>query len=164
MSTLPVSTDHWDEDAFFALADVAAYRGFVDRDWELDTLTQRFVEQMHEGHLAICYVGPDDDYEGVDFVAEASPAVATREVVLPITCTTGELQAVSYTALTMVAQFDDTTLAEEASGPKVQVPAGDYAMTVRVLGAPGDGYARLEVVLRPGTATAPDQVPWFTID
>lgn len=169
MPSIPCALDYDDPegDGFVAFADAPAYEGYIG-DWELDTLLDLFAQRGRTGSLAVQYVGQENCWVSFDVRSEPSDAPAVHEVSLPLTITDGALWATSYTDLTMVAQFDHYTLADEdGTRPVLALANGDYVLTFRWLTLkdprnPDESYDtpnRAELVITPGTCAAPEAIP-----
>lgn len=145
------------EDAVIAVVNAQQYKTFVDNDWTLSQLLSHFIDEMNKNNLVIWQT---DNTGGGDWrVAYLnSPSVKTayREFTKSITVTAGELYLVSYTDLTMAAQFEEEKLpSEENASLCYKLPSGNYNLQVRqmfnpdTMGDLGDDDIAFEVVVSP---------------
>lgn len=158
---IPCQINNDDLDGFVAFVDAPAYSGFVDEDWELPDLVSLFSERSREGVLAIQYVGQEASWASLDVRAEPSRRQAVSEVSLPLTVTNGRVWVTSYTALTMVAQFEDELLInQQDTEPVLELDNGSYILTFRWFPL-NDSAERqpAELVVTPGIAPAPATFP-----
>lgn len=136
-----------DEDGFVALVNAKTYKGFVAADWQLNQLLQHFVAQMNAGNLVIWASNEDGGNEWtVDILEQPSAKEAFREFSATVRVTDDCLYLVSYTDLTMAAQFEEELLpAEHNSDLRIPLANGLYQVTVRQMFNPGD-YDYVEVM------------------
>lgn len=122
-----------DEDGFVSIVNTDTYKGFVDNNWELDQLFSHFVEQMNKGHLIIWTSNEDGGNDwNIEIVDEPSSKEEFRHFSFPIRVTNNCLHLVSYTDLTMAAQFETETLpAKDSTHLKFDISNGLYHVTVR---------------------------------
>ena len=129
-----------DEDGFVALVNAETYEGFVHADWELDQLLHHFVAQMNVQNLVIWASNEDGGGEWkIAVLEQPSAKKAFREFSAAVRVTDDCLYLVSYTDLTMAAQFEDEVLpAEPNSELRIPLANGLYQFTVRQMFNPGD--------------------------
>ncbi|WP_374928973.1 hypothetical protein [Kytococcus sedentarius] len=158
-------TTFWDADGFIALADAVAYEGFIGQDWQLPEVVDLFQARVDEGRLAVMYVGQELAQGRFELVDAPSAAPAEFEWTQPLQVVSGQLSFVTYTALTMVALFDDERLADQGSELEAAwaVDPGAYSLTFRRLAVDAplgeDEFPPWEVVLAPGAGNAPGPFP-----
>lgn len=149
-----------DEDGFVCLVSPDTYAGFVDEDWELDALLERFVEQCNLGSLFIAYPGPDhaDDRLVIDPGAPR-PTHALREIGGIVHVGAGGLWLTDYMQLTMAAQFSDSgPLANHA----VRIPVAAGSLVTLAQDPGEESVFRLTWRDAGSEAPAPiTAVPWF---
>lgn len=131
MPTEPTDLTITDDSSIFGLVDVARYKTFVDPDWSLDQLVKHFRSQARS--LVVWYGGDSGLASAVVRVSHGiTEETGFREATTSISVSSGVLNLVSYTALTMAAQFEDETLPGSAEADlTIEVPNGDY--TVRLV-------------------------------
>lgn len=154
------------EDAVLAVVNAQQYKTFVDNDWTLSQLLSHFVEEMNNNHLVIWQT---DNVGGADwrvaFLNSSSGKTAYREFSKSIAVTSGELYLVSYTDLTMAAQFEEEKLpSEENASLCYKLPSGKYNLLVRQMFNPdsmgdlGDDEVAFEIVVSPAISDEEEKV------
>lgn len=168
------TVDFFDNDGFLAIADLEGYAGYLG-DWDLPGITALFEERVRTGDLAILYTGQEHSIGRFDVVTTPSAKKAEWEHTFHLRLTSGRLGFVTYTALTMVAQFEHHDLAGQTREIEeiASLEPGDYAVTFRRM-KPRKGLLRrtvtfepeksstwpaYELVVTPGTPTPPARFP-----
>src|SRR6476619_1913529 len=126
-----------DDSGFLAIVDPDAYVGFVQEDWTLNLLQERFTREMAERHLLIWATGVANLWKvQVSFLP--TRASGFREVVGTIGSSRGRLLLTNYESLTMAAQFSDVSFpqAHERDGV-LHVQPGLYDCRIVQLSDPG---------------------------
>ncbi|NQX27862.1 hypothetical protein HQQ81_10975 [Microbacteriaceae bacterium VKM Ac-2854] len=151
-----------DSDGFVCLVAPDRYTGFVDEDWTLTALLERFVEQMNARALFVAYPGPDVIDEPLALVAGAVSERTTRAASGLIEVGAGGLWVTDYTQLTMAAQYADERPIAGYSA-RLPVEPGVYVVTLQEIAA--DSSFVLSVAPAPidavGTSGRIHVVPWF---
>lgn len=121
----------FDDSGFLAIVDAASYDGFVDEDWELDELFERFTQETNLQHCIVWSTGLRNLIK-VEIRDEPSEHKPIREVSAFVSVTEGKLYLANYTELTMVAQFEDDSIPDEhAKDQYLELDNGDYKVTIR---------------------------------
>ena len=122
-----------DEDGFISIVNAERYKGFVDSDWKLEQLFNHFTDQMNERNLIIWTSNQDGGNEWeVEILNQPSSKEEFRSFNFPICVTNNCLYLVSYTDLTMAAQFEDEIVpAKHGSHLKFDISDGLYDVTIR---------------------------------
>lgn len=116
-----------DDSGLIALMDAETYNAFIDPDWELEQLTNRFKEEIQKKHLLIWGTAPGGGLWNLEIRFGLTAESGFRTVEGVITCSKKELYLVSYESLTMAAQFDDITLPEDhLKDLRIQLETGTY--------------------------------------
>lgn len=156
-----------DDSGFMALIDPDAYSGFVDADWSLEDLAERFRSQMARRTLLIWGTGDegDDGEEGewrVEITLAQSPMKGSREVSGSIVSSQGRLLLTNFESLTMAAQFNDVALPERHQQDLVlAVAPGLYSSRIaRLSGARGGLHFLIEILPCPSPFPPWSDVPW----
>lgn len=150
-----------DDDGFVCLVCPDRYVSYVDEDWTLEEVLDRFVEQMNAGTLFVAYPGPDRSGEPFTLVAEPSARPSAREAEGRVVVGEGGAWLTDYAQLTMAAQFADSP-AVAAHHTRLPLAPGPCRVTLRDLA--GAGAPALELALAPdrdGGTTPQHEVPWF---
>ncbi len=152
-----------DEDGFIALVCPDSYTGFIDEDWTMGQLMDRFVEQMNLGRAFIAYPGPDAADEHFSLVSGRDGSRVVREAGGTVTVGEAGLVLSSYTQLTMAAQFEDEAAAGSNNSLRLPCAPGTYRVALRELDGAGPAF---ELELRPDDApemVPHTAVPWFEV-
>ncbi len=145
-----------DDSGFLALVNSAAYRSFVDEDWELSQLMKHFIDEMNNRNIIFWSTGAQNEWT-VSFADRSSGKQAFREFTSAIEVTDGKLYLTNYEDLTMSAQFEDTKIpADHNSDLMVRIENGHYDLTVRQMFDPEDnddnddedGKVNFEIVIQ----------------
>jgi hypothetical protein len=152
-----------DDDGFICVVNSETYSGFVRKDWELEEVLAKFVEQMDAHTLFVAFTGPDDlANEPLAVVDAPSGRPAAREASALVEATGHGLWLVDYSALTMVAQYADEELVDRAWHKQLALPPGLYRVTLRHLSDKRRPPFELVVAAAPGATLPPhDGVRWF---
>jgi hypothetical protein len=156
-----------DDSGLLGLVDAAAYRPFVDPEWTFETLVAHFKRAMAQRQLAVWDCGDGGNDYRIEIREKITAERGFREAIGAIEATEGRLYLVSYTALTMAAQFDAYAIpAESEADLWIAVPKGP--LRVRVVqtydpandDGPGERRPHLIVEIEPGVAPAWAGVAW----
>ena len=125
-----------DDSGFLAIIDPDAYQGFVQKDWTLDLLKQRFAREMAEQHLLIWGTGVGNIWN-VQVTFQPAGISGFREIVGSIRSSRGRLLLTNYESLTMAARSSDVSLPQAHEQERVlQVQPGLYDCRVIQLSDP----------------------------
>jgi len=125
-----------DDSGFLAIIDPDAYQGFVQKDWTLDLLWQRFTREIADRHLLIWGTGVGNIWN-VQVSLQTIKVSGFREVIGSIASSRGRLLLTNYESLTMAAQFADVSLPEAHEQERVlQVQPGLYDCRIVQLSDP----------------------------
>lgn len=157
---------HVDEDGFVALVCPDAYAGYVDEDWTMAQVLERFVQQINAGTLFAAFPGPDLADASLRLSDTPSPGAAWRTVSGLLQVGEGGLWLTDYTQLTMAAQFDDEMPTRDE---QLQLPVepGFYRVTLRqfAVSYEDEREPAAEIIIEPAqageTIAAVNAVPWF---
>lgn len=120
-----------DDSGFIGIVNSELYNGFVDEDWELEDVLQRFTEQTNHGACAIWSTG-EPNFMNVYILDEPSSKKVFRELQLNIKVTNEKLWLVNYTDLTMVAQFERSKIpSTENADLEIPMQNGNYNISIR---------------------------------
>lgn len=133
-----------DDSGVLSLVDCAAYRTFVSEDWDYDGITAHFQTQMSLRSILVWHCGDGGGEYSVTFRDHITSDTGYREVVGAIEATSNRLHLVSYSALTMAAQFEDELLPSKHERDLViAVEPGQYNVRIVQLYNPDKaGFAR----------------------
>ena len=122
-----------DEDGLIALVNTNEYKTFVNEEWSLKQLFEHFIIQMNRQHLIIWKTNDDGGSKWVvDVLFASSGKHAFREFNKTINVTDGKLYLVTYSDITMAAQFEDEVLpSKQNSNLEIALENGIYNSTVR---------------------------------
>jgi hypothetical protein len=156
-----------DDSGFLAIIDPDAYRGFVQEDWTLDLLWERFAREMADRHLLIWGTGVENIWS-VQVSFQPTGTSGFREVVGSIVSSRGRLLLTNYEGLTMAARFSDIILPQAHEQEEVlQVQPGLYDCRIVQLSDPSTSAPFEEPVsfiyeFKPVTQhrEAWSQIPW----
>jgi len=150
-----------DEDGFISMVNADKYKGFVDNDWQLGQLFRHFVDQMNDSNIIIWASNEDGGNEWkIEISDEPSPIKEFKHFSFPIRVTNSCLYLVSYTDLTMAAQFEDEKIpAKHNSHLKIDIANGLYDVIVRQMFDPKnfnyeDDIVHFEIILNSTNTTA----------
>ncbi len=123
----------YDDNGIFAIVNTATYKTFVDEDWTLDQLFAHFIDSMNEDSLIVWQTSSNGGGEWIfEVLNSPSERPAFREFSKTIRVTNSELFFVSYTDVTMAAQFSDEVLPMKYSEDlRIPLDNGSYELTVR---------------------------------
>lgn len=163
-----------DEDGFVSVVNADQYKGFVDNDWDMDQLFDHFITQMNQRNLVIWTSNEDGGGEwNVEILDAASSKPSYREFDFPIRVTGNSLYLVSYTDLTMAAQFEDEPIpAKHNKDLKLDLEKGLYTLKVRQMFDPynfnyEEDLIHFELIfesISEDNKTAADRIFWFPED
>jgi hypothetical protein len=100
-----------DDSGFLAIVDPDSYVPFVDAEWTLDQLVERFESEMQSRHLLIWGTGREGNWR-VEVRFDRSADRGFREFSSVICASGKRLLLTNYESLTMAAQFRDVLLPE----------------------------------------------------
>lgn len=170
---MPQSSDQTlsiiDDSGLLAIVDVAKYAPFIGEDWTYDQILEHFVAAMTAKTILVWECGDGGDEYRVSIRTGFTSERGFREVSGAIEASTGTLHLISYTALTMAAQFEDEHLPSKheahllfriSPGPvRLRlVQMFDPSSTVR----PNDGQPHFVIEVEPGTGQTWSGVAWET--
>ena len=160
-----------DDSGFLAIVNSDKYQSFVDSDWELHQLFNRFADEMNNDSLIIWATGYENEWT-VIFLDKPSDDVAFREFSKSIYVTNGRLFLTNYEDLTMAAQFQEEKIPQGGNAELcINLDNGKYNFTIRQLFDPNDydysaqGKTNFEIIIQPGTEKEDpkiDSVFWST--
>jgi len=131
----------FDEDGIIGIVNGDRYEGYISKDWELEELTGLFVQQMNEQNLIVWKAADYGNDWNIDVLDKASANQAFRTLKKTIEVTSGELYLIDYTALTMMAQYENSTVKKEGKdNQKIKLENGIYNVTVRQMFDPEEDY------------------------
>jgi hypothetical protein len=152
-----------DDSGFLGLADPDLYEGFVDADWELPQLNQRFLEQMKARRLLLWGTGMEHEWSVEVSTQPTMVLTGLREFVAPIRVSQGRLFLLNYEILTMAAQYPQQTLIHQAvMCESASLPAGDYLCRVVQCSQAGgpEPHFLLELTPDEGGSQPLSAIPW----
>jgi hypothetical protein len=158
-----------DDSGFLAIVNPDKYKSFVNEQWELPDLMERFVDQMNDETLIIWATGSENTWT-VSFVDKPSDKTATRKFDKTIEVTNGQLFLTNYEDLSIAAQFKDEKMPSvHNSSQSITLDNGKYNLTVRQLFDPATneyevGKINFEIVVQttsPGQNQKVDTVFWW---
>lgn len=127
-----------DDSGFIGLINSELYQSFVDEDWELEELLNRFQNETNSGHAAIWTTGVEN-FMTVEFLFNKSERKSHREVLSNLKVTNSKLYLTNYEDLTIAAQFEDEVLpSNHNSDLEIQIENGNYQLLIRQLFDPND--------------------------
>ncbi len=160
-----------DDSGFLAIANSDNYNSYVDENWDLPQLINRFVDEMNKETLIIWATGSSGEWT-VLFADKVSNKKAFREFSKTINVTDGKLCLTNYEDLTMAAQYDDNKIpAEHNSDLTIKLDNGQYNFTVRQMFDPEDydydpdGKINFEIIMQTVNDNKPqkiDKIFWWT--
>ena len=134
--SFPVTFKITDDSGFLAIVNADRFDSFIDEQWELPQLLNRFIEEMNKRHLIIWATGSENEWI-VEFLDRSTNKNAFREFTKTITVTNGQLFLTNYEDLTMAAQFSDEKIpAKHNAELFIELANGEYEITVRQLSDP----------------------------
>ncbi|MDR3056732.1 MAG: hypothetical protein LBU84_01160 [Prevotella sp.] len=157
-----------DEDGIIAIVNAEKYNGFIGEDWELNELTELFVQQMNEQNLIIWKASEYGNNWNIEIRVTASHNKAFRTFEKTIEVTSGELYFIDYTSLTMIAQFENESVKGQCPDiQKINIENGSYNVTVRQMSDPDnfeeeDNKVHFEIILKKSTKhDSVNQIFWW---
>ncbi|MCE7991345.1 MAG: hypothetical protein HEP71_05165 [Roseivirga sp.] len=125
-----------DESGFIGIINGDLYQGFVNEDWELDDVLEKFRTQTNRGHCAIWSTGEPYDM-AVQLLESLSDQKAVREATINIQITDESLWLANYTDLTMAAQFEDEPIPSKMNSHlRIALDNGNYEVHIRQMTEP----------------------------
>jgi len=118
-----------DDSGLLALVDVSTYQGFIGDDWDFLTLQSHIQSQSDLGRIAFWRCGDGGGEYRIKRVSENM----SLHPILDTSIKSGAqgLFLVSYSALTMVAQFEDETLpSRNEADLNLDIDAGNYHLQI----------------------------------
>ena len=169
--TFPTTLSITDDSGFLAIINSDKYKSFVDSDWELPHLLNRFADEMNNGNIIIWATGHEHEWT-VTFLDKPSDEVAFREFSKTIHVTNGKLFLANYEDLTMAAQFQEEKIPQKHNAELcINLDNGKYNFTIRQMFDPEDNKCaapektNFEIIIRPNTDDQEpriDKVFWWT--
>ena len=140
-----------DDSGFLALVDVSTYEGFIGDEWNFDTLKVHIQSQAKLGRIAFWACGDGGDEYRVRRISEPLSQAPILDTLMK--ANNQGFYLVSYTALTMAAQFEDERLpAQHENKLRLDLEEGKYRVQVYQHYDPDDykftGYVGLHFSLR----------------
>lgn len=128
-----------DEDGIIGIVDAERYNGYISSDWELNELTELFLQQMNLQNMIVWRASEYGNTWNIDVVGEKSKKEAVREFSKTIEVTTEGLFLIDYASLTTIAQYKDKSVNNVCTdNSKIKIEKGLYLVTVRQLFNPDD--------------------------
>jgi len=118
-----------DDSGFLALVDVSTYQGFIGDDWDFSTLQSHIQSQSDLGRIAFWPCGDGGGEYRIKRVSEDM----SLQPILDTSIKSGAqgLFLISYSALTMAAQFEDEALpSQHEADLNLDIVAGDYHLQI----------------------------------
>ena len=122
-----------DDNGFIALINAEKYNGFIDENWSLNQICERFINEMNNQNLIIWRT---NNFGGgnwkIEILDNPSNKKVFRKFEKTINVTSEELYLTEYTDLSMVAQFDDEKIpSKHNSHLKFKIENGIHNIEVR---------------------------------
>ena len=158
----------WDDSGFVGLVDASRFNAYVDEDWELDALFERYTEECNKGTGVVWATGIENPVQ-LHFVEQVSKQKAFREESIALELSEGKLHLVNFEDLSMAAQFDDFPLPSEENKDKfIALNKGVYRLQIRQLFDPKQEEQDpiFEIVVQPMenfTTNQTEEVLWLDI-
>lgn len=122
-----------DDSGFIGLCNSDLYQSFVNEDWELNELIERFRDEMNSGHAAIWSTGTEKVIT-VELRDYKSQRKSHRDVQSNLRVTNGRLWLTNYEDLSMAAQFEDEKIpSNHHSDLEFPIKNGAYQVLIRQL-------------------------------
>jgi len=167
----PTTFSITDDSGFLAIVNADKFNSFINEQWDLLQLLNRFVDEMNKEHLIIWATGLENKWT-VDFTNKPTNKKAFREFSKPIEVTDGQLFLTNYEDLTMAAQFADEKIpSTQNANLYIQLDNGKYEIAVRQLFDPTnyeyeeEEIVNFEIVIQPDRkreGQRVDKVFWWT--
>lgn len=160
-----------DDSGVLALVDCSAYVPFVGEDWQLDELLTHIQAQARHQSILIWNAGDGGGHYRIEFRNGITEFAGHRSVMSVIRVTNGRLHLVSYTAMTMAAQFADETLPATMEAG-LFIPLDNGAYVVRLVqtfdpdcaDAVTKEHADFVLELQAGSGISNVNVAWFPVE
>ena len=159
-----------DDSGFLAIVNPDKYKSFVNEQWELPDLIERFVDQMNDETLIIWATGSENTW-AISFVDKPSDKFAARKFDKTIEVTNGQLFLTNFEDLSVAAQFErEKVPSAHNSWQNITLDNGKYNLTIRQLFDPATneyevGKINFEIVVQralDGQNRKVDTVFWWT--
>lgn len=127
-----------DDDGLLGIVNNELYDAFIGEDWEFDEVKERIIQESNKEHLLFWGTGCENFWP---VNVSDSPISLTdfRSFSGFIRVTNGDLYLISYTDLTMAAQFEDQTLPSNTGGvSRIELENDLYEVMVRQLVDPSN--------------------------
>ena len=121
-----------DDSGLLGLVDCIAYNSFVAEDWAYEQLMRHFASEITRRSILVWDCGDGGDSYRIRIRNKISTQTGWREILGAINATGEQLHLVSYSALTMCAQFNDYQLPEKHERNLV-VPVNPGLYKVRIV-------------------------------
>ncbi len=155
-----------DDSGLLSLTDVACYKSFLSEDWTYEGIVEHFEKEMEKRSVLVWDCGDGGDSYSVEVRRRITEEHGIRAFEGSITASDGKLHIISYSSLTMAAQFEDERLPSfhEATNC-IEVERGTYRVRIIQLFDP----ARTEetpapdfiIELEAGDAPICRSIPWL---
>jgi hypothetical protein len=152
---IPISLQITDDSGFLAIVNAAKYNSFINEDWELSQLTDRFVDEMNGNNFIIWSTGAENSWT-VNFVNKVSDRKSFREFTKVMAVTDAQVYLTNYEDLTMAAAYEDQKIPSVHNADLcIKLANGIYDFKIRQLFNPGDDdlpaddEVSFEVVIQP---------------
>ena len=123
----------YDSSGFIGLVNNELYNTFVDENWELDELLNRFKEETNRKNCVIWNTGTQN-LMSIKIVNEFSAKKVFREVKAQLKITNNCCYLVNYDDLSMCAQFSDEKIPSNLNSDlKIELENGIYDIKLRQL-------------------------------
>ncbi len=121
----------YDGSGFIGFVNTQLYKTFIDEDWELKDVLDRFRTETNNKHSIIWNTGTQN-LMTIDFLDEFTSKSAFRDIKTQIKVTNECLYLVNYDDLTMCAQYSDEKLPSAMNADlKLQLENGIYDIQIR---------------------------------
>lgn len=158
-----------DDSGLLAIVDVAKYAPFVDEDWTYEQILDHFADAAAARTILVWECGDGGDDYRVSVRSGITSECGFREVTGGIDASTGTLHLVSYSALTMAAQFNDEKLpCRNEAHLQFRVTPGPVRLRLvqmfdpSSLDGPDDDQPHFVIEVEPGAEEAWPGVAWET--
>jgi len=122
----------FDEDGIIGIVNAEKYNGYISEDWELNELTELFVQQMNEQNLIVWKAAEYGNNWNLEIRETASNHQASKTFKKTIEVTSDELYLIDYTALTMIAQFENESVKKQCKESlRLDIKNGIYNVIIR---------------------------------
>jgi hypothetical protein len=121
----------YDGSGFIGFVNTQLYKTFINEDWELEDVLERFIDETNNKNCVIWNTGTQN-LMTIDFLDEFTPKSAFRDIKTQIKVTNKCLFLVNYDDLTMCAQYSDEKLPSDMNADlKLELDNGIYDIQIR---------------------------------